>query len=442
MRDLRSRLREIVRREASTPAQADGARRDESYPSPLRELTYVPEPAADAPVHDIARGLGGVVLDSTGACVVLERRYPGDRSHGRRRLESCVPGPGAPLGVLDPRVADTPEWWRRVVFFDIETTGLSGGAGTVAFLAGCGWFDDDGFTVRQFFLAGPSGEQPMLEALGRVFEQASLLVTYNGRTFDVPFMEMRWAFHRRVAPTDELPHFDVLPVARRFWAQPERVGSDAEGCSLSALERRVLGFHRVGDVAGFEIPARYFHFLRSGDASVVEGILDHNRHDLVSLAVVMAHALWLAQEGPAACREPWERVALGRLYERAGDLSAAAQAYEMAVPGADAEVQRQALARLALLHRREARYDAAARAWEGILNLIPRSRRALTSLERRAVEALAIHHEHRARDLSRARLFAERLESQATPREQPDVERRLRRLSRKLQKKEAGGLLA
>ena len=85
----------------------------------------------------------------------------------------------------------------NIVYFDIETTGLSGGAGTVAFLVGCGWFEPDGdFTVRQFFMAGPSGEKPMLQAIARVFDEASLIVTFNGRTFDVPFMETRWALHR------------------------------------------------------------------------------------------------------------------------------------------------------------------------------------------------------------------------------------------------------
>jgi uncharacterized protein YprB with RNaseH-like and TPR domain len=423
MRDLATRLREVVRREraADVPQQ------------PARELTYVPDPDPQRAPEEAAAALGGVALDPGGACVVVDRQYPADRSHGRWRIESCVPRADAPLHLLDERTLAHEEWWRRVVFFDIETTGLSGGAGTLAFLAGCGWFEASGdFVVRQFFLVGPAGERAMLDALGRIFEDASMLVTYNGRTFDVPFMETRWAFHRRDAPTGDLAHFDMLPPARRLWSRREMMTPEDEGCSLGALERRVLGFHRSGDVPGFEIPARYFQFLRTGDASLVEGVLDHNRHDLVSLAAVMAHALWLAAEGPQACREPAEQAALGRLYERAQLPERAIEAYELADATGDAEVRRHALARLAVLHRRAARHAEAAAAWQGIVDLVPRGRRTLTSLERRAVEALAIHHEHRAKDLGSARRFAEALGESSTGRQEAERARRLQRLERKM----------
>jgi uncharacterized protein YprB with RNaseH-like and TPR domain len=422
MRDLATRLREVVRRERAAEA-----------PAALRELTYVPDPDPQRAPEEAAAALGGVALDSTGACVVVDRRYPSDRSHGRRRIESCVPRANAPLHLLDERTRAHQDWSRRVVFFDIETTGLSGGAGTLAFLAGCGWFEPSGdFAVRQFFLVGPAGERAMLDALGRIFEEASMLVTYNGRTFDVPFMETRWAFHRRDAPTGALPHFDMLPPARRLWSRRDMDTPEDEGCSLGALERRVLDFHRTGDVPGFEIPGRYFQFLRTGDPSLIEGVLDHNRHDLVSLAAVMAHALWLAAEGPQACREPAEQAALGRLYERAELLERAVEAYELAEATGEAEVRRHALARLAVLHRRAARHAEAASAWQRIVDLVPRGRRSLTSLERRAVEALAIYHEHRARDLGAARRFTEALGASSTGRQEAERVRRLRRLERKM----------
>lgn len=435
MRDLSTRLREIVRREGGSTSSGSEA-------PAIRELTYVP----DAPGIDdgkaIASRLGGVLLDGSEACIVVDRSYAGEGVHGRVRIERCRPVSGQPIHLLDPRVRVVDEWWRRVVFFDIETTGLSGGAGTMAFLVGCGWFDeDDGFLVRQFFLAAPSGEKPMLRALARVFDDASLVVTFNGRTFDVPFMETRWAFHRSDAPTGNMSHFDMLPPARRLWGRRDLARPDADGCSLTALERRVLGFHRHDDVPGFDIPARYFQFLRTGETALVEGILEHNRHDLVSLAAVMAHALRLACDGPAVCREPAEQLALGQIYERAGQIDAAADAYAMAIALGDADVQRPALARTALMHRRAGRYEEAARGWQAILDLVPRSRRTLTALERQAVEALAIHHEHRVRDLVRARGLAETLDASATGRSRQNTERRLQRLARKLEGAERAGRL-
>ena len=422
MRDLAARLREIVRQ------------------NPHRELTYVPgDEDITRSGPSLAAALGGRPVGGDGACVELDATYPGDRSWGRRRLDAWRPASAAPIHLLDPRASSVEAWWRRVVFFDIETTGLSGGAGTVAFLAGCGWFEDDGFHVRQFFLSGLAGERAMLQALGDLLSEASLLVTFNGRTFDVPFMEMRWAFHRAAPPTDEIPHVDMLPAARRLWRRREVSSALDGGCNLTSLERAVLDVHRIGDVPGFEIPARYFHFLRTGDQPAVEPVLEHNRRDIVSLAALMSHALWLIHEGPEACRESGEQLALGRLYERAGDRERAHQAYEMAAATVgDADVRREALARLAASLRREARYDEAAQAWEGVLAVS--GHRGASSLDALANQALAVHHEHRRRDLTAARRYAEALGRQASARARCDVDHRIKRIDRKLAKKDLGGL--
>jgi uncharacterized protein YprB with RNaseH-like and TPR domain len=422
MRDLASRLREIVHRDRP----ASGA-----TPSLLRDLVYVPEPEPTPPFDEAAACLGGEAVETGDGCLAIDRVYAADRSHGRKRVESCLPDAGAPIHLFDKRLAGQPDWHRRIVFFDIETTGLSGGAGTLPFLVGCGWFEPGGFRVRQFFLTTPAGESAMLAALARVFADASLLVTYNGRTFDVPLMESRWAFHRRAAPTDDLPHFDMLPPARRLWRRREAASDDA-GCSLSALERSVLGFYRLGDVPGFEIPTRYFQFLRTGNSAVIDGVLEHNRWDLVSLAAIMAHALWLAEEGPVACREPSEQLALGRLYLQNGDAAAARGAFEMAASGLERHVRREATAELAVLFRRDGQYTAAAAAWQQVLDWGD-GRPARTGLDRRAAEALAIHHEHRAKDPAAARQYAALLKQQAgASAADRKVQHRIARLDRKL----------
>lgn len=426
MRDLAARLREIVRR--------DGESRLVKRPDGIDSASDL-VPSLD---------LGPDTPVPASPCLVLDHRHAADRSHGRRPIEAAIPREGLPLALFDARTASSAgDWWRRVVYFDIETTGLSGGAGTLAFLVGCAWFDAQGdFIVRQFFLSSPAGEREMLDQLARIFDEASLVVTYNGRTFDVPFMETRWAFHRASAPTGDLPHFDMLPPARRLWGSRDRAVPESEGCSLSALERRVLGFHRQEDVPGFEIPARYFQFLRTGEMAIIDGVLEHNRHDLISLAALMAHALWLAAEGPLACREAAEQIALGRLYERAGRLDAALEAYELASRTGDAADARYAFSHMAVLHRRASRYDEAAEAWQRVLDLAPRSRRRLTPIERQAVEALAIHHEHRAKDLEQARRYAETLGAATDGRMKSETERRLGRLARKIARGQETGVRA
>jgi uncharacterized protein YprB with RNaseH-like and TPR domain len=428
MRNLSQRLREIVRNNSGDHFSKSVKRSPESF-------SYSADGVEGIDLKVAAQALGGALHQSgASTCIVIDRTWDPDHWHGRGRISSFAPQAQAPIGLFDPRVAAVPEWARRPVFFDIETTGLSGGAGTLPFLVGCGWFDDDGgFQVRQFFLAGPAGEHAMLQALAAIFDDASLLITFNGRTFDVPLMETRWAFHRSACPTDDLPQFDMLPPARRLWGRRDE--EDAS-CRLSALERAVLRFHRVDDVPGIEIPARYFHFLRTGDAGAIEGVIEHNRHDLISLAAIVSRALWLAHEGADAATEPAEQLALGRLYERADDIERAAHAYELAArPASAGPIRAHALACLAVLRRRQGRHADAAAAWQEVIVLAAEDETWFTSeaLERQAAEALAIHHEHRARDLAAARRYAQSLRKRVTGRAAADLDHRLGRIERKIQ---------
>ncbi|MEI6243645.1 MAG: ribonuclease H-like domain-containing protein [Acidobacteriota bacterium] len=433
-KDLSERLRAIVRQLPDRTA--------------VRELTF--EPEVDAPdtwragpsgPAELAAAFGGTAIEDGAAhLVVIDRVYESTQSHGRWRIDACRPPAEAPLGIFDKKAASAPDWSSKPVFFDTETTGLSGGAGTIAFLAGLGWFEEGGFRVRQWLLTSQAGERLLLKELGSAVDAASLLVSYNGRSFDVPLMDMRWAYHRQPSPFDDMPHFDMLPSARKLWKGRENL-SDPGGessCSLSTLERDVLGFHRVGDVPGFEIPARYFQFLRTGDHRLLQGVLDHHRHDIVSLAVLMSYALRLAQDGPDRCRDDNEVVALGRIYERAGLAERALEAFDRASLSSDRYVRAQAFSRLGLLHRRDSRHDEAARAWRGVIEAAG-GRRSLFALEREATQALAIHHEHRANDLDAAKKYAETMKSLSSGRAAADVSHRLARLERKLSEEKKKG---
>ncbi len=429
--DLTSRLRAIVR---SGP------------PTPARELTYEPDSGGYEAVMDIAKVgamLGGTPVQTEfGQCLVIDRRYESDRFHGDIRIGECEVTEGDGLSILDPGLS-SPERRvpsadaRRTIFIDLETTGLSGGAGTVAFLVGCGYFDLGAFQVRQFLLTSFASERALLSAVAEFFRDADLIVTYNGKTFDVPVMETRWLFHRLQMPLGGVPHFDMLHPARRLWKGRGDAALEG-GCRLSTLERTLFGVRRVGDVPGSEIPGRYFQFLRSGDPRPLEPVLEHNRLDLVSLAAVMARGARLAREGHASCRDCAETLALGRVFERAGLHDRAEPCYRSAADADEADVRGEALYRLGLRLRRDRRFAEAAAVWRDVLRLTePRHlRRRLAELRRFATEALAIHHEHRDRDLTGARelaLFA--LEDAADAEAAGAVRHRLARLDRKLAKK-------
>jgi tetratricopeptide (TPR) repeat protein len=174
---------------------------------------------------------------------------------------------------------------------------------------------------------------------------------------------------------------------------------------LSRLERQVLGSERRDDVPGADIPSRYFAYIRSGDIGPLDAVLEHNRRDLLSLAALTARLLRLLSEGASGAADPREALGLGRVYERAGLVRRASDAFNRALDlaeGSDAATQLAALRGLAGLNRRARRHDVAAIRWREILS-IPG---CPPDLRREAAEALAVHHEHRARDLVRARELA------------------------------------
>jgi uncharacterized protein YprB with RNaseH-like and TPR domain len=376
-----------------------------------------------------------------GDFLVVDRRYlPGHR-HGQVAIADAAPPSGgwSRLHVLGG--GDS-----QCLFLDLETTGLAGGAGTYAFLVGLAWFDDCcTFHVRQFFLATYAAERALLEAVAEVAAATGTVVTYNGKSFDLPVLETRYAMNRMATPFGDLPHIDMLHPARRMW----RTSGDTDrqdgwahessgvvrqgegGCRLVALEQSLCGCRREGDVPGFEIPARYFHYVRSGDARSLEGVLEHNRLDLLSLAVVTARAARLLEEGAGSCAQAREALGLGHLYERFGLVGEARAAFSRAaaLPAGDPVTRAEAWRALALACRRARDYDEAASAWHAILALHD----CPPSIAREASEALAIHHEHRLRDPHSAKSFALRsLRLPVTPTRRDALAHRLARLDRKI----------
>jgi uncharacterized protein len=422
-----------------------------------------PHPAGPAdPAHpaqvDLST-LGGTWRDD---CFVVDRRWGPAARYGKEAVGTfaqCLEDASAEAVLF----AHDPQARAPFVFFDLETTGLSGGAGTQAFLVGCGRFDaEGGFVTRQFVLTRHADERSLLETVAGELARAGALVTFNGKSFDASLLETRYLFHRLEWEGRRLPHVDVLHPARQFWkpvARPfsasargrswrgtadapkreERVGGQGHehSCSLSALEREILGIRRTGDVPGFQVPGRYFHFVRTGDADPLAAVLEHNRRDLLSLAALTARLFHLARFGAEASRDAREAIALGRVYARAGLDDRACDAYSHALDrcrsprGAFDPLRIDALRLLAIARRRARRHEEAAACWRALLEI----RGCPPAVVREATEALAIHHEHRVRDLSAARLFAlQSLESVegGRPGWTAAIEHRLTRIDRKL----------
>ena len=384
--------------------------------------------------------------------LVVDRMYVPGYRHGAMALADGLP----PSDGLWPRlsllggVSTHARTFAssNLLFVDLETTGIAGGAGTYAFLVGCGWFAGGTFRIRQFVLSSFTAERALLEAVCELAAESGTVVSYNGKSFDLPLIETRFALHRLPSPFGELPHIDMLHPARRMWrvadASGRPVHSDASHvqkdvaytCRLSTLEQHLCGYVREGDVAGFEIPARYFRYVHAGDPRPLAAVLEHNRLDLLSLALVTARAAQLLEDGPAAARTAREALGMGRLYERGGMMAEAKSSFARAIEfeDADEDLRAEALRAYAIVARRLRQYDEAADAWQRVLGLTECPR----PIEREASEALAVHLEHRRRDLASARDLTLRLlnvDESATRRQA--AEYRLARLERKLESRAA-----
>jgi hypothetical protein len=178
-------------------------------------------------------------------------------------------------------------------YFDTETTGLSTGAGTVIFMAAVARLEGPWVTVRQYVLPDFPYEPPLLRAVAADLATFPRLVTYNGRTFDMPMLAARLTVHGLFREQATLPdvHDDLLPDARRLFRRP------LGGARLADVESGVLGVRRASDCPGSEVPARYFGYLQGGSPDILAEVLDHNFQDVVSLVLLEAELCRLRDGG-------------------------------------------------------------------------------------------------------------------------------------------------
>lgn len=282
--------------------------------------------------------------------LVAERRTTGYPYSPRLIEQLLVPTLTAHARYLqDSRLAGFNR--EEALFLDTETTGLSHGAGTVAFLIGLGWFEDDAFVMEQLLLDDYDQEQAQLATLLQRLEGRRYLVTYNGKSFDRSVLENRLVIHRfmtaREAHLRLMPHLDLLHVGRRVYR------GLLENHRLSTLERELLDFVRPDDIPGELVPQHYFQYMLSGEGRHIEGVLKHNFDDVLSLVHLADHLLMIID--PAIRPdEPTVAGNLGRLFAASDHVTEAICLLEqaLATPPDDATKLARLLARL---YRKEKR---------------------------------------------------------------------------------------
>jgi uncharacterized protein YprB with RNaseH-like and TPR domain len=279
----------------------------------------------------------------------------------------------------------------RILFLDTETTGLSGGTGTYVFLVGVGSWGPEGFQVEQYFMRDYHEEKAMLVAVEERFSQARAVITFNGKRFDLPLLESRFVLARFPWALTSVIHLDLLYPARRLWKLRLR------DCSLGSLEKEILGKSRENDVPGQLIPALYFNYIRTGIPRGIRNILDHNRQDIVSLAALaqLVSQLLTATQGVPSL--PGEDLLSASKYfrdlgRRQVSVEFSRAALEKKLPD---ELRLEAMERLAALYKSDGLYWQAVTLWEAVLANSSDAREETR-------ENLAIHYEHREKNLPRA----------------------------------------
>lgn len=361
---------------------------------------------------------GHRVANAYGEFFLVESDVHLDTFHGEvslSRIRAVAPGS---VGVLSGEPLLDAFDLSRAAFLDTETTGLSGGAGTAAFLIGLGFMEGDRFVVRQYFMRDFHEEPALLAGVAQDLRRFDQLVTFNGRQFDVPLLETRYRLQRERFPLEQAPHLDLLPPARRLWR------ARLESCALQSLEVALLGLRRHDDVAGEAIPGIYFDYVRRRDARELCRVFRHNRTDIVSLAALSLRACRWIEAGEA--EDPRDVFSLARVLERARLYERSEAAYWRAVENDRGALRVAALVRLAARAKRAGDSAAALRLWQQASELG----------DILAHRELAVHHEHSSHDLDQAQAAAERGLGLCVGRGAPtrvlrDFERRLARIERK-----------
>ena len=363
-------------------------------PSTTEKLDFFLKRAADLPKpkptphYEIDTVLNGSYLSNPlGEVFVVEQRYGTDYLHGSASILCAQPLSMIAQWANDPRIAKLP--LSSFAFLDTETSGLTGGTGTYAFLVGVARFINGQFVLRQYFMRDPAEEPALLEGLSQFLAPAQALVSFNGKSFDIPLLTTRYTLHRIPPPYKGYSHLDLLPLARRLWR--DRLESRA----LKYLEAHILGLHRTSEeVPGYEIPYLYFDYLRTRDARPLVGVFYHNAMDVVAMAALLTHMnemITNPYEGPV--EHGLDFIALGKLFEDLGQWDEAARLFERGlqydITESDFDL---AVKRLSILQKRRGDFEEAVRLWE----------RAAAEGHIYAHIEIAKYYEHKRRDVKSA----------------------------------------
>ncbi len=344
-------------------------------------------PPAETRISGLCARLGAQLVDPDAAPVLRIMKFhpydhfiPGFGELSRREVQ---------IPVLSQHQFPETIALDRVLLFDLETTGLAGGAGTFPFLLGFGFFEPGGLRTVQYFLPDYGREHIAFLAMRADLDQRDVLLSFNGKAYDYPLLRNRFIMNRFEDPFAAFAHLDLLHAARRVWrgALPD--------CSLATIEREIFLFSRFGDLGGWLIPQAYFDFVRSGAMDDIVRIIDHNILDITSMARLFLHLHKI--ENITASDHEIVRLLHLAVKRRQTDM---VETYLADLKSRKAGVPDHVMADLSLLLRRNGQWKRAIPIWEKLT--VSRDHVLFAHTE------LAKYYEHHAGDLQMASHHTER----------------------------------
>ena len=248
---------------------------------------------------------------------------------------------------------------HRWMFLDIETTGITKGKDTYAFLVGMAWWESGGLRIEQLFIRDQDEEHSVLLKVAQILKERPVLATFNGKSCDWRVLEMRFRMTREIDVPRIETHLDFLHPARHLWRLK------FSSLRLAALEDCLLdaesaAWSRDKDINPAHIPSIYFDYLRGGPTKPLGGVFVHNCMDLRGLAALSVYILRTAAAVDSVAPHEdmgLELYGLARLLLRSGESLRAGSAYERAIAsGLPDEIDQKArheLARLASKRRKD-----------------------------------------------------------------------------------------
>ncbi len=367
----------------------------------LKYIEAISSPKSTPPGPSIERPPLDTVLDGTyqetpfGSCFVMTTHYPLGTMHGRfpvrppRDIEPVVLeriGKSRTLSRLRP---------ETTLFFDTETTGLSSGTGTHIFLAGFGYFEDNAFVVRQYFLIDYDEERALLAAVNSLLGQYESVISYNGKTYDWPLLQTRFVYSRMSCALTDPIHLDLLHPARRIWKQR------LPDCSLQQVEASELGFVRERDIPCALIPQVYFEYLRGNQIAPLKQVFQHNVWDIISMAVLFDRLAAIHADPMQHLDHAEDLLGMARLLESRKEWGDCVSIYQQLLDRNLSKLQQQdVMWRLSMCCKRMGDWNQAATWWEQLIA-------AGAGMVEPYVE-LAKYYEHRLGDFRMAETISRR----------------------------------